>query len=81
MITYNPLTPMEMEFIEMFNDNYDLMRFMLCSPHSTDPVLNYGGRLSKVPKKDAFLNSCTIQKIFENVLVILKHIFSFLSVN
>lgn len=55
MITYNPLTPMEMEFIEMFNDNYDLMRFMLCSPHSTDPVLNYGGRLSKVPKKDAFL--------------------------
>lgn len=55
MITYNPLTSMEMEFIEMFNDNYDLMRFMLCSPHSTDPVLNYGGRLSKVPKKDAFL--------------------------
>lgn len=55
MTTYSTFTSTETEFIEMLNNNYDLMRFMLCSPHSTDPVLNYGGRLSKVPKKDAFL--------------------------
>ena len=48
-------TPLELELIDMLNNKYDLARFLLCSPHSTDPVLNYGGILSKKGKKDAFM--------------------------
>lgn len=46
----------EQELKDMLTGNYDLTHFLLCSPHSTDPVLNYGGLLSRKEKKEAFLH-------------------------
>lgn len=56
MDAYSHIIPSEKELIDMLNENYDLNRFLLCSPHSTDPVLNYGGLLSRKEKIDAFMH-------------------------
>lgn len=55
------LTSLEREFVSMLNENYDLARFLLCSPHSTDPILNYGGLLSQKEKKNAFMNQLYVE--------------------
>ena len=61
MALFIELTPSEKELVKMLNDNYDLNRFILCSPHSTDPVLNYGGDLSKKEKKKAFMECLYVE--------------------
>ena len=59
----------EKELISMLNDYCDLNHFLLCSPYSTDPVLNYGGILTQ--KKTAFNQSLYVngQKQVEDDII------------
>lgn len=50
------IIPSEQDFITMLDENYDLNRFLLWSPYSSDPVLNYGGVLSRNEKTESFMN-------------------------
>lgn len=68
--TYNYIDKYEKDLFSMLHESYDLQKFMLCSPYSTDPILNYGGILSK-NYSEAFLKHLYIEgrkNVEENII-------------
>ena len=60
----------ERDLFYMLTESYDLKRFLLCSPYSSDPILNYGGILSK-KHEEAFVKHLYVEgrkNIEENII-------------
>ena len=67
---YNFKDNIERDLFYMLTESYDLKRFLLCSPYSSDPILNYGGILSK-KHEEAFVKHLYVEgrkNIEENII-------------
>ncbi|MBE6786517.1 MAG: ParA family protein [Ruminococcaceae bacterium] len=67
---YNFKDNFERDLFCMLTESYDLKRFLLCSPYSSDPILNYGGILSK-KHEEAFVKHLYVEgrkNIEENII-------------
>ena len=67
---YNFKDNFERDLFYMLTESYDLKRFLLCSPYSSDPILNYGGILSK-KHEEAFVKHLYVEgrkNIEENII-------------